>query len=409
MKILHSSDWHLGKKLGPYSRLKEQEEVLQEIIALKESEKPDLIILSGDLYDTWNPPHEAIELLYKTLKRLAGEGPTPVIALAGNHDAPDHIEAPDPLARECGIFFMGYPESHPKDISFPGGLSVSFPDPGIICLDGLASGESVRLICTPYANEVRLRRFLGTENREKSLRSILKEQWRELGEKYYAPSTINLLAAHLFMGSRDELLPEEEPEGEKSILHPGGLEMIFTEDLPENCQYAALGHLHRGFPLSGNPVPTVYAGSPAIYSMNELKGKKSVVLADIRAGRKASYHFHHLKTPWPLNRETFHSTVEAVEWLKGHPEGYVELIMKTDNYISGSEKQKLLHSHPRILSIIPVLEKDLSSSMEKSAAILSKPVKELFREYYRYCKQNLEPSEELMNLFDEIMAGEDTP
>ena len=114
MKILHSSDWHLGKKLGPYSRLKEQEEVLLEIIALKEQESPDLIILSGDLYDTWNPPHDAIELLYKTLKHLAGEGPTPVIALAGNHDAPDHIEAPDSLARECGIFFMGYPKAVPE-------------------------------------------------------------------------------------------------------------------------------------------------------------------------------------------------------------------------------------------------------------------------------------------------------
>ena len=149
MKFLHSSDWHLGKRLGPYSRLEEQKAVLEEIIALKEKENPDLVILAGDLYDTWNPPHEAIELLYRTLKRLAGDGSTPVIALAGNHDAPDHIEAPDPLARECGIIFMGYPESKPRDITLSGGLKLSFPDPGMICLEGLPSGDPVRIICTP--------------------------------------------------------------------------------------------------------------------------------------------------------------------------------------------------------------------------------------------------------------------
>jgi DNA repair protein SbcD/Mre11 len=406
MKLLHTSDWHLGKKLGPYSRLEEQKLILEEILSIKEREQPDLIILSGDLYDTWNPPHEAIELLYKTLKNLSGEGKTPVIALAGNHDAPDHIEAPDPLARECGIFFLGYPESRPGDITLPGGLEVRFPDPGMVCLDGLASGDPARIICTPYANEVRLRRFLGTENREDTLRSVLRTQWSSLAEKYYSDKTVNLLTAHLFMGRKGELVQEEESEGERSILHPGGLEALFTDDLPQGCQYAALGHLHRGFPLSGGPGPAVYSGSPAAYSLNE-KGGQSVVLAEIQPGGKTSFRFEKLQTPWPIYRETFAGTTQAIEWLRDHQEGYVELTIRTKEYIKGSEKQKLLLSHPRILSIIPELEGTAPRKSRPLSSFLSKPVKELFREYYRRNRQDLEPSEELLSLLNEILAGEE--
>jgi len=407
MKLLHTSDWHLGKKLGPYSRLEEQREILEEIIALRDREKPDMILISGDLYDTWNPPHEAIELLYRTLKRLSGNGETPVIALAGNHDAPDHVEAPDPLARECGIFFMGYPESHPGDITLDSGIHVRFPDPGMICLDDTPWGEPVRIICTPYASETRLRRFLGTENRDEALRQLLRDQWHSLAKAHFNDGTVNLLAAHLFMGRKDDLVQEEEPEGEKSILHPGGLEMIHTDALPGSVQYAALGHLHRGFPLTGDPVPVVYSGSPAAYSLNEQSEGKSVVLAEIRPGGKAAFRFQKLETPWPLHRKTFTSASDAVGWLAENQKGYVEITMRTEEYLKGSEKQQLLQSHPRILAVIPELTGPGSEPEKTVRSHAGRSVKDLFAEYFRYNRQNQEPSEELMTLLDEILAEEE--
>ena len=100
MKILHTSDWHLGKRLEEFSRLEEQKAVMQEICEIAEREQADAVIVAGDLFDTFNPPTEAIDLLYKTLKRLTANGRRPVIAIAGNHDSPDRIEAPDPLARD---------------------------------------------------------------------------------------------------------------------------------------------------------------------------------------------------------------------------------------------------------------------------------------------------------------------
>ena len=98
MRILHTSDWHLGKNLESFSRLEEQIEVLEEILEISDRFDVDAILIAGDLFDTFNPPAKAVEIFYKYLKRLTKSASRPVIAIAGNHDSPDRIEAPDPLA-----------------------------------------------------------------------------------------------------------------------------------------------------------------------------------------------------------------------------------------------------------------------------------------------------------------------
>src|SRR5690606_976763 len=105
LKILHTADWHLGKRLQEFSRLEEQNEVLNEIIKIADREAVDLVLLAGDIFDAFNPSHEAVELLYKTLRKLSNNGKRPIIAISGNHDSTQFVAAPDPLARELGIFF----------------------------------------------------------------------------------------------------------------------------------------------------------------------------------------------------------------------------------------------------------------------------------------------------------------
>ena len=81
-----------------------------------------MVLVAGDLFDAFNPSTEAVDLLYKTLKLLTNNGLRPVIAIAGNHDSPGMIDAPDPLARECGIVMIGYPEFNCTKINLPGFL-----------------------------------------------------------------------------------------------------------------------------------------------------------------------------------------------------------------------------------------------------------------------------------------------
>jgi len=199
MRILHTADWHLGKRLDDFPRLEEQREVMEEICEIAEREAADVVLVAGDLFDTFNPPTEAVDLMYRTLKRLSAEGRRPVIAIAGNHDSPDRIEAPDPLARECGILFAGYPHSVVPPFTLESGLRLVQSDRGFMELLLPDSSMPLRILFTPYANEYRLRTFLGLEESEEELRLILQARWQQLADRYCNREGVNILLSHLFV------------------------------------------------------------------------------------------------------------------------------------------------------------------------------------------------------------------
>ena len=183
MKLLHTADWHLGKRLMDFSRIEEQRQVLDEIIQIAQKEQADVVLVAGDLYDQINPSNEAIELFYQALHRLSNQGQTAVIAIAGNHDAPDRIEAPHPLAKECGIFLSGRPDSKLPLVKLESGLQIKRSAPGFVEISCPGVSFPLRLILTPYANEVTFRRYLGKKDQEAALRKMLKDQWQTLAEK----------------------------------------------------------------------------------------------------------------------------------------------------------------------------------------------------------------------------------
>src|SRR6056297_1548382 len=135
MRLLHTSDWHLGKRLDLFSRIEEQKQVLDEIIHIADTYKVDAVIISGDLFDSFNPSTEAQELFYSALKRMSCNGSRPVIAIAGNHDSADAIQAPIPLARLHGIVLMGYITTILPKITTDSGVAISFPAPGAVRIE----------------------------------------------------------------------------------------------------------------------------------------------------------------------------------------------------------------------------------------------------------------------------------
>ena len=241
MKLLHTSDWHLGKRLEGFSRMEEQQAVLSEICSIADREEVHAVIIAGDLFDTYNPPTEAIELFYRTLKKLAANGKRAVIAIAGNHDSPDRIEAPDPLARECGIVFSGYPVSVVPPFRLDSGLELTRSDKGFIELAIPGTHAPLRILTTPYAHELRLRTFLGTDNSEDELRQLLTEHWNQTALNYCDDHGVNIMLAHLLFAANEESLPEE-PEDERPINFIGGAPAIYTNSLPSQLQYVAAGH-----------------------------------------------------------------------------------------------------------------------------------------------------------------------
>jgi DNA repair protein SbcD/Mre11 len=406
MKLLHTSDWHLGKRLEDFSRIEEQQAVLQEICEIADREKVDAVLVAGDLFDTFNPPTEAVDLFYKTLKRLSNNGRRPVIAIAGNHDSPDRIEAPDPLARECGIIFAGYPHSVVPPFELESGLKVLQSEEGFLELKLPGLDSPLRLLLTPYANEFRLKTYLGQNNSEEELRIVLQEKWQELVEKYCDNKGVNLLVTHLFVVKKGDELPEE-PADEKPILHVGGAQAIYTENIPNQIQYTAIGHLHRMHRVDSVPCPVYYSGSPLSYSFAEANQKKYVLLVDVGLGKAATVQELELTKGKKLLRKRAEGIDEALQWLSENPDCLVELTMVTDTYLTAQERKQLSVAHDGIVTIIPEVKNvpEFSGGNKKNID-LTKTMEVLFTEYFKH-ENGQEPNAEVIKLFTEILAEDD--
>jgi exonuclease SbcD len=406
MKILHTSDWHLGKRLEDFPRIEEQERVMGQICEIAEQQQVDAVIIAGDLFDTFNPPCEAVDLFYKTLKRLANYGKRPVIAIAGNHDSPDRIEAPDPLARECGIIFAGYPNSRVPSFELESGLKVVSAEEGFLELTLPDSKVPLRLLLTPYANEFRLKAFLGVEDSEEELRAVLQNKWNELADKYCDSKGINLLVTHLFVARQGEEIPEE-PADEKPILHVGGAQIIYTENIPSQIQYTALGHLHRKQKIAESPCPVYYSGSPLSYSFAEANQNKYVILIDAEPGKAVQLQEIELTTCKKLLRKRTEGVDEALQFLKENPECLIELTIVTDSFLTAADRKQLSSAHDGIVTIIPEVKDTAALSSGKGKNIdLTKTMEELFGEYFRQAKGQA-PNEDLMALFVEMLAQDE--
>jgi exonuclease SbcD len=404
MKILHTSDWHLGKKLENFPRLEEQQVVLKEICEIADSENVDAVLVAGDLFDTFNPPAEATDLFYKTLKLLTNNGRRPVIAISGNHDSPDRIEAPDPLARECGIIFAGYPNSVVPAFELESGLKIVNSEEGFFEIQLPDKKTPIRILHTSYANEIRLKTALRQENSEEELRNILQNKWKNLTEEYCDEKGINILVSHLFIVEKGNVLPEE-PADEKPILHVGGVQAVYTENIPQQIDYTALGHLHRMHPVDTES-KVFYSGSPLSYSFAEANQRKYVLIVDAEPGQKVKVTEKPLTKGKKLLRYKAEGINDALNWLTQNPESLVELTLVTDTFLTAQERKLINAAHKGIVTIIPEVTNagDFTATHNKTID-LSKNINELFRDYFKHAKGQ-EPNSEIMELFSEILSEE---
>ena len=402
MKILHTADWHLGRRLEKFSRINEQRDVLEEIIQISEDNDVDAVLIAGDLFDNFNPSTEAVELFYRSLKRLSNNGKRVVVAIAGNHDSPDRIEAPDPLARECGILFAGYPDSVIAVGELESGIHILQSEPGFIELKLPKCDETLRIIITPYANEYRLKTFLGINETDSELRNVLETRWKELADKYCDDRGVNILLTHLFMMKKGSV-PPEEPEDEKPILHVGGAQAIYSENIPKQIQYVALGHLHRHQVIDNKPCPMVYCSSPLSYSFAEAEQQKFVILLDIEPAKEVQYSKIPLTKGKKLQRKRFDDIDAAVEWLQENADSLVELTMVTDQYMRSEDRKRLLQVHPGIVTLIPELINLEQVESQTQALDLNQSIEDLFKQYFQH-RHGVEVNNELFDLFREVKA-----
>lgn len=399
MKILHTADWHLGKRLDSIYRLEEQKLVLNEICEIADQQCVDAIIVAGDLFDAFNPPVEAIELLYKTLKRLTNNGKRPVIAIAGNHDSPTRIDSPDPLARECGILFMGMPNTQIQTLQLEDGFEITKTDQGFMEFKLPNSAYPLRIIVTPYANEIRMKEYFG-EEKDVALQNSLKTSWCNLADQHCDEMGVNVLITHLYMLKKGgDIL--DEPDGEKP-LNIGNADLIYSDAIPPQIQYTALGHLHRYQNVGSEQQPAVYAGSPLSYSFSEAGQQKYVNIIEAEPGKDVQLERIPLKSGKQLVCKRFNDIDKAVEWLLDNQNTLVELTIESDDFLKSEDLKRLRNAHHEIVHIIPIVSNDNILNSNTNQVNLEQDITALFSDYFK-SEKGQRPNQEIIDLFKEVI------
>ena len=300
---------------------------------------------------------------------------------------PTVLRRPIRWLASAGSFLPVIPIRLSRPFELESGLKVLQSLEGFLELKLPGFDFPLRLLLTPYANEFRLKTYLGQESSEEELRTVLQEKWQVLTDKYCDNKGINLLVTHLFVVKKGEELPEE-PADEKPILHVGGAQVIYTENIPNQIQYTAIGHLHRMHCVDSKPCPAYYSGSPLSYSFAEANQKKYVLLVEIEPGKVANVQELELSKGKKLLRKRAEGLEEALQWLTENPDCLLELTMVTDTYLTAQERKQLSSAHDGIITIIPEVKNVADfSSRSKKGIDLTNSMEELFSDYFKHKKK----------------------
>jgi DNA repair protein SbcD/Mre11 len=269
MKILHTSDWHIGRSLYGRKRYEEFEAFLDWLYGVVEREQIDVLLVAGDIFDTSTPSNRAQELYYRFLARAAGRAGCHVVITAGNHDSPSLLNAPSGLLKFLNVHVVGCSTDSPAD------EAIMLPDPDgrpelMVCAIPYLRDRDIRIAEAGESVEDKERKIIeGIRNHYRAVCDAAKER-RDL-----AGRDIPIVAmGHLFAsGGRTT-----DGDGVRE-LYVGTLAQVRADIFPECIDYLALGHLHIPQRVGGSDFIR-YAGSPLPMGFGEAGQEKSVVLVE---------------------------------------------------------------------------------------------------------------------------------
>ncbi|MEV4710242.1 exonuclease SbcCD subunit D [Micromonospora sp. NPDC049374] len=264
MKILHTSDWHVGKVLKGQSRAEEHKQVLAGVIEIARRERPDLVVIAGDLHDTAAPTPEATRLVTRALTALRRTG-ADVVAIGGNHDNGPALDALRPWAEAAGITLRGGVRE----------------DPAEHVIDGTtADGERWRLAALPFLSQryavraVEMYELTAAETTQ-TYADHLGRILARLTEGFDEPDRVHLVTAHLTVVGAATGGGERDAHTIMGYAVPASV-------FPGTAHYVALGHLHRAQRVQG-PCPIRYSGAPLAVDFGEQENVPAVTLVEVTA------------------------------------------------------------------------------------------------------------------------------
>jgi len=374
LKLLHTADWHLGKtfKNTDFSLLDIQQEILKEIVEIAEKEDVDIVFIAGDIFDSYNPPFKAEELFYSTLKELTANGRRLVIAIAGNHDAPEKFDVPRPLAAGFhAMVICGSPQDDLALFSFKTNHFELKGEGNFLHARFPSKNTSISLLVLPYPSEARLK---VSTNYKQHLKNILQAIPPYRADDY-------IIVSHLFVQGGQK-------SGSERDFTIGGAQLIPSHFFPKHASYVALGHLHRYQRLGKN---IFYSGSIFPFDIQEANQKKGVLIRR-PDGKVEFYPFAYQKSVKSLN---FNTIDEALEQSANYKHSLV--FLRFPPLAVGTEEiVKLKQAYSQ--NLLGIHFEMPKPEIDESISVVDLTPKELFIEFYK-AQYNQTPNEAMVELF----------
>ncbi|MEV6511306.1 exonuclease SbcCD subunit D [Streptomyces sp. NPDC051642] len=322
MRLLHTSDWHLGRAFHRVNMLGAQADFVSHLVTTVRERDVDAVVVSGDVYDRAVPPLAAVELFDDTLHRLADLG-VPTVMISGNHDSARRLGVGAGLIDRAGIHLRTEPSAC--------GTPVVIPDAfGDVAFYGL-----------PYLEPALVKAEFGVEKagHEAVLAAAMDRVRADLADR--APGTRSVVLAHAFVTGG------EVSDSERDIT-VGGVAAV-PAGVFDGVDYVALGHLHGSQTITGR---VRYSGSPLPYSFSEADHRKSMWLVDLDADGTVTAE--RLDCPVPRELARIRGALEELLHdpdLARHEEAWVEATL-TDPVRPDDPMARLAERFPHTLSLV---------------------------------------------------------
>lgn len=357
MKILHTADWHLGKLVHQLHMTQDQSYILDEFIRIVKEEKPDAVIIAGDLYDRAVPPKEAVELLNETLMKLIYDIKVPVLAITGNHDSPDRLNFGSTMFKKQQFYLQA---------KLDGALEpVTLQD----------EHGDVHFYLIPYIEPADARAYFEDESIQ-THHDAMSTIVERIENDIHADER-QVLIAHAFMAGG------MESESEERLTMLGGTPYI-DATLFSSFSYVALGHLHQPQRVTDEKIR--YAGSLLKYSFSEANHKKGVTLVEldengvsnIREEKLAPKHDMRIKEGY-LN--------DLLEESDDYSDDYLHIKLLDDGQLM-DPMGKLRKVYPNVLSLerVGFLGQHIQSQRSTVKERQQMSHEELFESFYKEVK-----------------------
>lgn len=378
MRLVHTSDWHAGRLWKNQNRLTELQDVLEHLGDFVERERIDLLLMSGDVFDSGTPSPDAERAVSTFFKRLGGAR-VPSVVVAGNHDHPTRLDTWGLLAEFVGVHARGLPRRR--------------GDGGLIELT-TRSGATACIAAVPFAPVGRIVEALTLAKDE----TLARQQYADAMQRILAhladgfrADTVNIVIAHSHVAGA-------KPGGSERVVTLGDDWAATAQSMPSAAQYVALGHIHRPQRVESAAPHTEYAGSPLQLDFGEIGDEKSFAVIEVTPGK-----------PPRVDRVPYVGAKLLAEWAGTLPElerdadhlkdfGFLRVRVTLDTPVPDLNRRarQLLPNVVVVEAVLPDRDPDRPSPVAASVAPTDQ-----FRAFYQREHQR-DPRDETVALFDEL-------